>query len=74
MHKGCYVARYQVRQKNYCYYKLQTTDAIFEQLANHQKKSKYKHLAQASNIKYITMINNIYFATKINILHPITSN
>jgi hypothetical protein len=30
--KGCYVARYQVRQRQkvYWYYKLQATDAIFE--------------------------------------------
>jgi hypothetical protein len=38
--KSCYVARYQVRQRQkvYWYYKLQATDEIFEQAFILQKK------------------------------------
>lgn len=38
--KGCYVARYQVRQRQkvYWYYKLQATDAIFEQATDSEKR------------------------------------
>ena len=56
--KGCYVARYQVREKQkvYWYYKLQATDAIFEQATNSQKKSKYKHLGGAGSEEHITAV------------------
>ena len=56
--KGCYVARYQVREKQkvYWYYKLQATDAIFEQATNSQKKSKYKHLGGAGSEEHITVV------------------
>jgi hypothetical protein len=54
---GCWVARYQVRQKNkiYWYYKLQADRPIFEQ-KNGQSLSKYQHLGKAGTIAHVDAV------------------
>lgn len=66
--KGCYVARYQVRQRQkiYWYYKLQATEPIFEQVTNRQKKSKYKHLGRAGSEEHITAVVQVVRRTQID--------
>ena len=66
--KGCYVARYQVRQRQkiYWYYKLQATEPIFEQATNRQKKSKYKHLGRAGSAEHITAVVQVARRTQID--------
>jgi hypothetical protein len=66
--KGCYVARYQVRQRQkvYWYYKLQATEAIFEQATDSQKKSKYKHLGRAGSAEHITAVIQVARRTQID--------
>lgn len=66
--KGCYVARYQVRQKQkiYWYYKLQATDAIFEQATDSKKKSKYRHLGRAGSEEHITAVVQVTRRTLID--------
>lgn len=57
----CYVARYQVRQQQrvYWYYKLQATDAIFEQATAKVKKSKYKHLGKGGTQAHIDAVMQV---------------
>lgn len=65
--KGCYVARYQVRQqKIYWYYKLQATEPIFEQAKARQKKSKYKHLGRAGSEEHITAVIQVVRRNQID--------
>lgn len=65
--KGCYVARYQVRQqKIYWYYKLQATEPIFEQTKDRQKKSKYKHLGRAGSEEHITAVIQVVRRNQID--------
>lgn len=66
--KGCYVARYQVRQRQkiYWYYKLQATEPIFEQVTNCQKKSKYKHLGRAGSEEHIIAVVQVVRRTQID--------
>ena len=66
--KGCYVARYQVRQqqKIYWYYKLQATEPIFEQAKDPQKKSKYRHLGRAGSEEHITAVVQVVRRTQID--------
>lgn len=66
--KGCYVARYQVRQqpKIYWYYKLQATEPIFEQTKDRQKKSKYKHLGRAGSVEHITAVIQVVRRNQID--------
>ncbi len=66
--KGCYVARYQVRQRQkvYWYYKLQATDAIFEQATDSEKKSKYKHLGRAGSEEHIAAVMQVMRRTQID--------
>ncbi len=66
--KGCYVARYQVRQRQkvYWYYKLQATDAIFEQVTDSKKKSKYKHLGRAGSEEHIAAVMQVIRRTQID--------
>lgn len=66
--KGCYVARYQVRQRQkvYWYYKLQATDEIFEQTKDRQKKSKYKHLGRAGSEEHIAAVVQVLRRTQID--------
>ena len=66
--KSCYVARYQVRQRQkvYWYYKLQATDAIFEQVTDSQKKSKYKHLGRAGSEEHIAAVMQVIRRTQID--------
>lgn len=65
---GCYVARYQVKQRQriYWYYKLQATEPIFEQVTNRQKKSKYKHLGRAGSVEHITAVVQVARRTQID--------
>lgn len=66
--KGCYVARYQVRQgqKVYWYYKLQATEPIFEQAKDPKKKSKYKHLGRAGSQEHIAAVVQVLRRTQID--------
>jgi hypothetical protein len=66
--KGCYVARYQVRQRQkvYWYYKLQATDEIFEQAKDRKKKSKYKHLGRAGSEEHIAAVVQVLRRTQID--------
>ncbi len=54
---GCWVVRYQVRQKNkiYWYYKLQADRPIFEQ-KNGESLSKYQHLGKAGTIAHVNAV------------------
>jgi hypothetical protein len=66
--KGCYVARYQVRQRQkvYWYYKLQATNEIFEQTKDRKKKSKYKHLGRAGSEEHIAAVVQVFRRTQID--------
>ncbi len=66
--KGCYVARYQVRQRQkvYWYYKLQATEEIFEQAKDSKKKSKYKHLGRAGSEEHIAAVVQVARRTQID--------
>ena len=66
--KSCYVARYQVRQRQkiYWYYKLQATEPIFEQATARQKKSKYKHLGRAGSVEHITAVVQVARRTQVD--------
>lgn len=57
---GCWVARYQVRQKNkiYWYYKLQADRPIFEQ-KNGASLSKYQHLGKAGTIAHVDAVMGV---------------
>lgn len=57
---GCWVARYQVRQKDkiYWYYKLQADRPIFEQ-KNGQSLSKYQHLVQAGTQSHVDAVMGV---------------
>lgn len=57
---GCWVVRYQVRQKDkiYWYYKLQADRPIFEQ-KNSQSLSKYQHLGKAGTIAHIDAVMGV---------------
>jgi hypothetical protein len=57
---GCWVARYQVRQKDkiYWYYKLQADRPIFEQ-KNGQSLSKYQHLGKAGTIAHVNAVMGV---------------
>ena len=57
---GCWVARYQVRQKNkiYWYYKLQADRPIFEQ-KNAQSLSKYQHLGKAGTQAHVDAVMKV---------------
>ena len=57
---GCWVARYQVKQKNkiYWYYKLQADRPIFEQ-KNSQSLSKYQHLGKAGTIDHVEAVMEV---------------
>jgi hypothetical protein len=57
---GCWVARYQVRQKNkiYWYYKLQADRPIFEQ-KNGQSLSKYQHLGKAGTQVHVDAVMGV---------------
>lgn len=65
---GCYVARYQVRQRQkiYWYYKLQATEPIFEEASDRQKKSKYKHLGRAFCVEHITAVVQVARRTQVD--------
>lgn len=54
---GCWVSRYQVRQKDkiYWYYKLQADRPIFEQ-KNGQSLSKYQHLGKAGTQSHVDAV------------------
>jgi hypothetical protein len=54
---GCWVVRYQVRQKDKInwYYKLQADRPIFEQ-KNAQSFSKYQHLGKAGTIAHVDAV------------------
>lgn len=66
--KGCYVARYQVRQRQkiYWYYKLQATEPIFVQASDCKKKSKYKHLGRAGSVEHITAVVQVARRTQVD--------
>lgn len=66
--KGCYVARYQVGQKHkvYWYYKLQTTEGIFEQATDSQKKSKYRHLGRAGSEEHMKAVVQVARRTLVD--------
>ena len=53
-------------QKVYWYYKLQATEAIFEQATDRQKKSKYKHLGRAGSPEHITAVIQVVRRTQID--------
>ena len=54
---GCWVSRYQVRQKDkiYWYYKLQADRPIFEQKKG-QSLSKYQHLGKAGTQSHVDAV------------------
>ncbi len=57
---GCWVVRYQVRQKDkiYWYYKLQADREIFDQ-KNSQSLSKYQHLGKAGTIAHVDAVMGV---------------
>ena len=57
---GCWVARYQVRQKNkiYWYYKLQADRPMFEQ-KNSRSLSKYQHLGKAGTQDHVESVMRV---------------
>ena len=57
---GCWVVRYQVRQKDkiYWYYKLQADKPIFEQ-KNSQSLSKYQHLGKAGTFAHVDAVMGV---------------
>ena len=57
---GCWVVRYQVRQKDkiYWYYKLQADRDIFEQ-KNGESFSKYQHLGKAGTIAHVDAVMGV---------------
>lgn len=57
---GCWVVRYQVRQKDkiYWYYKLQADRPIFEQ-KNSKSLSKYQHLGKAGTVAHIDAVMGV---------------
>ena len=57
---GCWVVRYQVRQKDkiYWYYKLQADREIFEQ-KNGESLSKYQHLGKAGTIAHVDAVMGV---------------
>jgi hypothetical protein len=63
---GCWVARYQVRQKDkiYWYYKLQADRPIFEQ-KNGQSLSKYQHLGKAGSQAHVDAVMGVLRRTII---------
>jgi hypothetical protein len=63
---GCWVARYQVRQKDkiYWYYKLQADRPIFEQ-KNGQSLSKYQHLGKAGGQAHVDAVMGVLRRTII---------
>lgn len=67
---GCWVARYQVRQKDkiYWYYKLQADRPIFEQ-KNGQSLSKYQHLGKAGTQAHVDAVMAVLRRTIITELH-----
>jgi len=64
---GCWVARYQVRQKNkiYWYYKLQADRPIFEP-KNGQTLSKYQHLGKAGTQTHVDAVMTVLRRTMVN--------
>jgi hypothetical protein len=67
---GCWVVRYQVRQKDkiYWYYKLQADRPIFEQ-KNAQSFSKYQHLGKAGTIAHVDAVMAVLRRTLVIELH-----
>ena len=63
---GCWVVRYQVRQKDkiYWYYKLQADRKIFEQ-KNGESFSKYQHLGKAGTIAHVNAVLGVLRRTII---------
>jgi hypothetical protein len=67
---GCWVVRYQVRQKDKInwYYKLQADRPIFEQ-KNAQSFSKYQHLGKAGTIAHVDAVMSVLRRTLVIELH-----
>ena len=63
---GCWVVRYQVRQKDkiYWYYKLQADREIFKQ-KNGRSLSKYQHLGKAGTIAHVDAVMGVLRRTII---------
>ena len=63
---GCWVVRYQVRQKDkiYWYYKLQADREIFEQ-KNGESFSKYQHLGKAGTIAHVDAVMGVLRRTMV---------
>ncbi len=63
---GCWVVRYQVRQKDkiYWYYKLQADREIFEQ-KNGESLSKYQHLGKAGTIAHVDAVMGVLRRTLV---------
>ena len=64
---GCWVVRYQVRQKEkiYWYYKLQADRPIFEQ-KNGESLSKYQHLGKGGTIAHVDAVMGVLRRTIVN--------
>ena len=58
---GCFVSRYQVRQKErvYWYYKLHATKPQFPKASDAKVLSKYKHLGKAGSSEHIEAVMQV---------------